>query len=228
MDGLKRFVQTDPWKWCRDDTFKPHRERESNLSFFGGFSDFRYYDSKQFRRFCQHSTSFLRVFSSKQVECSANPAQVFCKRSASVSPDSSTSQQYSSELLSRQKLPRIFLPLVTSLFVADRFFSTARIGTVESKTAFLFTRDTRKFSSNFDDFLIFSTKYARQEMIKFTNYIKYLFPIFTHGFPFRGNLATGQHLLQHHRVQDGVSLIRSYPSYSTFNYLTDSQEVEHD
>lgn len=65
-------------------------------------------------------------------------------------------------------------------------------------------------------------------MIKFTNYIKYLFPIFTHGFPFRGNLATGQHLLQHHRVQDGVSLIRSYPSYSTFNYLTDSQEVEHD
>lgn len=122
MDGLKRFVQTDPWKWCRDDTFKPHRERESNLSFFGGFSDFRYYDSKQFRRFCQHSTSFLRVFSSKQVECSANPAQVFCKRSASVSPDSSTSQQYSSELLSRQKLPRIFLPLVTSLFVADRFF----------------------------------------------------------------------------------------------------------
>lgn len=98
----------------------------------------------------------------------------------------------------------------------------------ESKTAFLFTRDTRKFSSNFDDFLIFSTKYARQEMIKFTNYIKYLFPIFTHGFPFRGNLATGQHLLQHHRVQDGVSLIRSYPSYSTFNYLTDSQEVEHD
>lgn len=204
---------------------RSNRERESNLSFFERFPDFRYYDSKQFRRFCQHSTSFLRVFSSKQVECSANPAQVFCKRSASVSPDSSTSQQYSSELLSRQKLPRIFLPLVTSLFVADRFFPP--LGS-ESKMAFLFTRDTRKFSSNFDDFLIFSTKYARQEMIKFTNYIKYLFPIFTHGFPFRGNLATGQHLLQHHRVQDGVSLIRSYPSYSTFNYLTDSQEVEHD
>lgn len=91
-----------------------------------------------------------------------------------------------------------------------------------------FSFGTHAFSSNFDDFLIFSTKYARQEMIKFTNYIKYLFPIFTHGFPFRGNLATGQHLLQHHRVQDGVSLIRSYPSYSTFNYLTDSQEVEHD
>lgn len=116
-------------------------KRESNLPFFGGFSDFRYYDLKQFRRFCQHSTSFLRVFSSKQVECSANPAQVFCKRSASVSPDSSTSQQYSSELLSRQKLPRIFLPLVTSLFVADRF-STTRIGTAESKTAFLSTRET--------------------------------------------------------------------------------------
>lgn len=105
-----------------------------------------------------------------------------------------------------------------------QIFSTARIG-IENGISF---HPGHTHFPPISTIPIFSTKYARQEMIKFTNYIKYLFPIFTHGFPFRGNLATGQHLLQHHRVQDGVSLIRSYPSYSTFNYLTDSQEVEHD
>lgn len=137
------------------------------------------------------------MFSSKQVECSANPAQVFCKRSASVSPDSSTSQQYSSELLSRQKLPRIFLPLVTSLFVADRF-STTRIGTAESKTAFLFTRETFFSDSAIHIFAeisknrntIFPIDFnARQEAIKFTNYINLI--AYSLRFPFAEILQRG-------------------------------------